>query len=132
MTPVAAVSTYYAYWSETGFGGELVRYTFLGGGGSLMGNPPPTIDDTLITPSSSPDNELPDYIMVMLANRKTVHQINNDLQLFLGENTNRFTVWLQGMLTLTTRGDLSEGEEEEEGGEIEEEREKGTYCLGIF
>ena len=41
------------------------------------------------------DNELPDYIMVMLANNKTVHQINNDLQLFLGENTERFTTWLQ-------------------------------------
>ena len=33
--------------------------------------------------------------MVMLANNKTVHQINNDLQLFLGENTDRFTEWLQ-------------------------------------
>ena len=42
-----------------------------------------------------PDNELPDYIMVMLANKKTIHQINNDLQLFLGDNTNRFTEWLQ-------------------------------------
>lgn len=41
------------------------------------------------------DNELPDYIMVMLANNKSVHQINNDLQLFLGENTDRFTTWLQ-------------------------------------
>ena len=33
--------------------------------------------------------------MVMLANKKTVHQINNDLQLFLGDNTNLFTTWLQ-------------------------------------
>ena len=32
--------------------------------------------------------------MVMLANNKTVHQINNDLQLFLGANTDRFTAWL--------------------------------------
>lgn len=45
------------------------------------------------------DNELPDYIMVMLANNKTVHQINNDLQLFLGENTDRFTAWLQRAIT---------------------------------
>ena len=45
------------------------------------------------------DNELPDYIMVMLANNKTVHQINNDLQLFLGENTDRFTAWLQRAMT---------------------------------
>lgn len=39
------------------------------------------------------DNELPDYIMVMLANKKTANQINTDLQLFLGENTDRFTQW---------------------------------------
>lgn len=44
------------------------------------------------------DNELPDYIMVMLANKKSVHQINNDLQLFLGENTDPFTDWLQQFL----------------------------------
>lgn len=37
--------------------------------------------------------------MVMLANNKTVHQINNDLQLFLGENTDRFTEWLQQAMT---------------------------------
>ena len=45
------------------------------------------------------DNELPDYIMVMLANHKTIHQINNDLKLFLGGNTERFTTWLQGAIT---------------------------------
>ena len=45
------------------------------------------------------DNELPDYIMVMLANKKTVHQINNDLQLFLGDNTNLFTSWLQNAIS---------------------------------
>ena len=44
------------------------------------------------------DNELPDYIMVMLANKKTIQQINNDLQLFLGENTDTFTDWLQQYL----------------------------------
>ena len=33
--------------------------------------------------------------MVMLANHKTIHQINNDLKLFLGGNTERFTTWLQ-------------------------------------
>ena len=47
----------------------------------------------------STDNELPDYIMVMLANNKTVLQINNDLQLFLGDNTDRFTSWLQRAIT---------------------------------
>ena len=42
-----------------------------------------------------PDNELPDYIMVMLANKKSIQQINSDLQLFLGENTDTFTNWLE-------------------------------------
>ena len=44
------------------------------------------------------DNELPDYIMVMLVNKKTFLQINNDLQLFLGDHTNPFTEWLQQAL----------------------------------
>ena len=56
--------------------------------------------------------------MVMLANNKTVHQINNDLQLFLGANTDRFTEWLQdamnnpSVLTET----VSEQKKKEEGG----------------
>ena len=58
-------------------------------GGSIIGG------FTVYTLFAIADNELPDYIMVMLANNKTVHQINNDLQLFLGENTDRFTAWLQ-------------------------------------
>ncbi len=41
------------------------------------------------------DNELPDYIIVMLANKKTMLQIKNDLQLFLGNNTDAFSDWLQ-------------------------------------
>ena len=63
--------------------------------------PPPPLPpafrllSSLLAPSCSSDNELPDYIMVMLANKKTFHQINNDLQLFLGSNTNHFTEWLQ-------------------------------------
>ena len=44
------------------------------------------------------DNELPDYIMVMLANKKTFPQINNDLHLFLASNTNHFTEWLKKVL----------------------------------
>lgn len=37
--------------------------------------------------------------MVMLANKKTIHQVNNDLQLFLGEHTDVFTEWLQKVLS---------------------------------
>ena len=39
------------------------------------------------------DDELPDYIMVMVANRKTEEQMAEDLSLFLSNNTNKFTTW---------------------------------------
>ncbi|XP_075282144.1 zinc finger CCCH domain-containing protein 14 isoform X3 [Opisthocomus hoazin] len=44
------------------------------------------------------DEELPDYIMVMVANKKSQEQMTEDLSLFLGNNTVRFTVWLHGVL----------------------------------
>uniref|UniRef100_A0A8C3U2W3 Zinc finger CCCH domain-containing protein 14 n=1 Tax=Catharus ustulatus TaxID=91951 RepID=A0A8C3U2W3_CATUS len=44
------------------------------------------------------DEELPDYIMVMVANKKSQEQMTEDLSLFLGNNTIRFTVWLHGVL----------------------------------
>ncbi|XP_033999955.1 zinc finger CCCH domain-containing protein 14 isoform X3 [Trematomus bernacchii] len=44
------------------------------------------------------DEELPDYIMVMVANKKTSQQMADDLSLFLGNNTSKFTIWLQGVL----------------------------------
>ena len=39
------------------------------------------------------DDELPDYIMVMVANKKTFSQMTDDLGLFLGSNTTKFTTW---------------------------------------
>lgn len=39
------------------------------------------------------DEELPDYIMVMVANKKTSEQMTDDLSLFLGNNTIKFTTW---------------------------------------
>ncbi|XP_062267764.1 zinc finger CCCH domain-containing protein 14 isoform X2 [Platichthys flesus] len=44
------------------------------------------------------DEELPDYIMVMVANKKTTEQMADDLSLFLGNNTIKFTAWLHGVL----------------------------------
>uniref|UniRef100_F1N567 Zinc finger CCCH domain-containing protein 14 n=1 Tax=Bos taurus TaxID=9913 RepID=F1N567_BOVIN len=44
------------------------------------------------------NEELPDYIMVMVANKKSQDQMTEDLSLFLGNNTIRFTVWLHGVL----------------------------------
>ena len=43
--------------------------------------------------SVNTDDELPDYIMVMVANRKTEEQMAEDLSLFLSNNTNKFTTW---------------------------------------
>ena len=39
------------------------------------------------------DDELPDYIMVMIANKKDVSQMSSDLDLFLGDNAEPFTKW---------------------------------------
>lgn len=44
------------------------------------------------------DDELPDYIMIMVANKKSREQMTEALGLFLGENTETFTNWLHNLL----------------------------------
>ena len=44
------------------------------------------------------DAELPEYVMILVANKKTKDQLNDDLRLFLGEKTNTFTSWLVAVL----------------------------------
>ena len=44
------------------------------------------------------DEELPDYIMVMVANKKSRQQMTEDLNLFLGKNAPIFTKWLHEVL----------------------------------
>ncbi|XP_041981327.1 zinc finger CCCH domain-containing protein 14 [Aricia agestis] len=44
------------------------------------------------------DDELPDYVMVMVANKRTRSQMEDDLQLFLGDNTELFVNWLHQVL----------------------------------
>ncbi|CAB0014919.1 unnamed protein product [Nesidiocoris tenuis] len=44
------------------------------------------------------DNELPDYVMVLVANKKTQKQMEEDLSLFLGDCTVPFTSWLHNVL----------------------------------
>ncbi|XP_063828611.1 zinc finger CCCH domain-containing protein 14 [Ostrinia nubilalis] len=44
------------------------------------------------------DDELPDYVMVMVANKRTRGQMEDDLQLFLGDNTELFVNWLHQVL----------------------------------
>ncbi|KHJ75328.1 hypothetical protein OESDEN_25056, partial [Oesophagostomum dentatum] len=40
------------------------------------------------------DDELPEYIMVMIANKKEKNQMKDDLNLFLGKCTSKFVDWL--------------------------------------
>ena len=44
------------------------------------------------------DDELPDYIMVMVANKKTESQMQEDLTLFLNEKATSFSQWLHSVL----------------------------------
>ncbi|XP_044749183.1 zinc finger CCCH domain-containing protein 14 [Coccinella septempunctata] len=44
------------------------------------------------------DDELPDYIMVMVANKRTKTQMNEDLSLFLKKKTSTFVDWLHIVL----------------------------------
>lgn len=44
------------------------------------------------------DDELPDYIMVMVANKRSRCQMTKDLNLFLSKKTSTFVNWLQIVL----------------------------------
>lgn len=58
------------------------------------------------------DDELPDYVMIMVANKRSKEQMTNDLSLFLGKNTDVFVSWLHQVLekleevTLPSTGSL--------------------------
>nr|XP_002740449.1 PREDICTED: zinc finger CCCH domain-containing protein 14-like [Saccoglossus kowalevskii] len=56
------------------------------------------IKNKLVDLGAYVDDELPDYIMVMIANKKSQQQMTDDLSLFLGNNTDKFTDWLHGVL----------------------------------
>merc|ERR1712168_1123679 len=44
------------------------------------------------------DDELPDYVLVMVANRRGRQDMKKELELFLGDATDRFCSWLFGVL----------------------------------
>lgn len=44
------------------------------------------------------DDELPDYVMIMVANKRSKQQMTEDLNLFLGSNTSEFVNWLHQVL----------------------------------
>lgn len=45
-------------------------------------------------PNGHIDDELPDYVMIMVANKRTKRQMTADLSLFMGDNTAQFVDWL--------------------------------------
>ena len=45
------------------------------------------------TNSNRLDDELPEYIMVMIANKRNEYQMKEDLSLFLGDETEQFVIW---------------------------------------
>uniref|UniRef100_A0A6B2EH44 Zinc finger CCCH domain-containing protein 14 n=1 Tax=Phlebotomus kandelakii TaxID=1109342 RepID=A0A6B2EH44_9DIPT len=50
------------------------------------------------TSSGYVDDELPDYVMIMVANKRSKQQMIEDLTLFLGSNTGEFVNWLHQVL----------------------------------
>lgn len=44
------------------------------------------------------DDELPDYVMIMVANKRSKQQMIGDLNLFLGSQTELFVTWLHEVL----------------------------------
>lgn len=44
------------------------------------------------------DDELPDYVMIMVANKRSKAQMTEDLKLFLAKNTEIFVNWLHQVL----------------------------------
>ncbi|KAL4715622.1 hypothetical protein ACJJTC_006201 [Scirpophaga incertulas] len=76
------------------------------------------------------DDELPDYVMVMVANKRTRTQMEDDLQLFLGENTTLFVNWLHQVLkklqevTVTTPLKIAEKEATKETNQHKEKKSK--------
>lgn len=43
-------------------------------------------------------DDLPDYVMIMIANKRTKDQMTDELKIFLGINTDLFVNWLHQVL----------------------------------
>ncbi|XP_075233064.1 nuclear polyadenosine RNA-binding 2 isoform X2 [Lycorma delicatula] len=74
------------------------------------------------------DDELPDYVMVMVGNKRSKTQMENDLQLFLGANTIPFTSWLYQVLqklqevTVASKSNSIKAKKKERTPSIEEDQ----------
>ena len=70
------------------------------------------------------DDELPDYIMVMIANKKTTQQMADDLKIFLSEKSVTFCEWLGEVLErLDKVGDDSANSKQEKEKKSEKSQE---------
>ena len=58
----------------------------------------PCIQTKLTELGAYVDDELPDYVLVMVANRRGRQDMKKELELFLGDATDRFCTWLFGVL----------------------------------
>ncbi|CCD71770.1 Zinc finger CCCH domain-containing protein 14 [Caenorhabditis elegans] len=56
------------------------------------------------------DDELPDYIMVMIANKKEKVQMKDDLNLFIGKSTAKFVDWLFDLFDRLQNASNKQGE----------------------
>ncbi|XP_071526005.1 uncharacterized protein Nab2 isoform X1 [Panulirus ornatus] len=94
----------------------------------LSSLPTSAIKAKLVELGTYVDEELPDYIMVLVANKKTKDQMDDDLSLFLGHNTERFTSWLHHVLQKLNAAALLQvaapQQEESKKKDIEEEKKK--------
>nr|XP_044251650.1 zinc finger CCCH domain-containing protein 14 [Drosophila takahashii] len=79
------------------------------------------------------DDELPDYVMVMVANKRTKQQMNAELNLFLGDQTDLFVTWLHEVLqklqevtlpaaTASSKKRKSRGQEKDKKGSKKDKR----------
>ncbi|VVC92353.1 unnamed protein product [Leptidea sinapis] len=75
------------------------------------------------------DDELPDYVMVMVANKRTQEQMEDDLQLFLSDNTELFVNWLHQVLKklqeVTIAVPLKTDKDSQEGSVSKDKKSKG-------
>jgi len=62
------------------------------------------------------DEELPDYVMILIANRRTVPQMETDLSLFLGDSAKKFVNWLTYVLKKLDRVTSVPGQKSEDDG----------------
>ncbi|XP_054710266.1 zinc finger CCCH domain-containing protein 14-like [Uloborus diversus] len=75
------------------------------------------------------DDELPEYIMILIANKRSREQINKHLSLFLGKDTVNFTLWLENLLqSLKATSKESSVTSKESVGETETDAKPNEDC----